>query len=239
MGPARATPFFPSAWATSSPLKGPHSILSSSRAPSNTWVSESLRTRRPQTHCRPRNLQARSSCPIPQTALPHSWSSVPTLVRQLLGVSQLPGILPPQAAGPVTEQRQGPITLQFSKEHKFISLTFQRPEAQDQTLVIVVFFWNWSCFLPQSSHNISPACARVLISSERHQSHGAGSSPITSLAHIYLHLPTQSHCEVLGVRTLHTCLLGMCYVALDRCPEVGGKKERLGSSHRSEVLTHP
>lgn len=93
------------------------------------------------------------------------------------------------------------------------------------------------CFLLQSSHSISPACACVLISSERQQSHGLGHSqwlhrPI--IAPISQHSPTVKY-SVLG---LHTCLLGRCYAALSRCPEVGEKREKLGSSHRSKVLAH-
>jgi hypothetical protein len=98
--PARALPSFPS-WPQATFLA--HSVLSSSTAPSSTWVSKSLRTRRSWPRCRPWGPWANSVWPEPQTVLPHPRSCVLRLSRSLTpatGVSQNSWVLPPRVSEP-------------------------------------------------------------------------------------------------------------------------------------------
>lgn len=100
----------------SSPTPKPvscHSVLSSSVAPSGTWVSRSLRTRQPQPCCRPGDPQASSCCPAPQTVLPHpgaascGFSTAQHPPNDRRGVSMV-NSLRPASLCPVAEQTRDP-----------------------------------------------------------------------------------------------------------------------------------
>jgi hypothetical protein len=104
MGPSWSSSLFPLAPGQIQPV-GPHSILSSSSAPSGAWVSKSLRTRRlglsagPGTAPTPSQLQLslgpQSVLPNPQSAV--QWLPIPdTCPAQVWGkCSQNSRILPP------------------------------------------------------------------------------------------------------------------------------------------------
>lgn len=83
---------------------GPHSVLSSSMAPSGAWVSKSLRIRRPQPCCRSGDPQGCPCCLAPQTVLPHPgaapcrFSTTQHLPSDWRGVSTVTScVLPPCA----------------------------------------------------------------------------------------------------------------------------------------------
>lgn len=99
VGPAGAPPLPP----PPQPV-GPHSVLSSSMAPSGAWVSKSLRIRRPQPCCRPGDPQGCPCCLAPQTVLPHpgaapcDFSTTQHLPSDWCGVSTVTScVLPPCA----------------------------------------------------------------------------------------------------------------------------------------------
>jgi hypothetical protein len=110
-------PSFPNLVLARSSPRGPHSILSSSLAPSGAWVSEGLRTRHPWPPCMPGDVWDTSGCPVLQSALPHPSYPTASLQPDTCSVAawgkQVNFLSPasPSWPSPVVEHMQDPTIL--------------------------------------------------------------------------------------------------------------------------------